>query len=94
MPNVHVRFLAPMLRARSTTTRDRNLQFRVAVSTGFFELSPGSLCNLERKSAQNVEKVAGFQGGDKRVESCHVCGGCHVFFSGPDIHVMLRHKSS
>ena len=47
------------LRTRSTTTRDRNLQFRGTFSTGcFFEFSPvdflpsspGFLCNLEWKS--------------------------------------------
>ena len=49
-------------------TRDRNLQFRGAFSTGFFvflqrifPLSPGLLCNLVRKSPQNVEKIAHFR---------------------------------
>ena len=44
--------------------------------------SPGLLCNLERKWPQNVEKIARFPGGEKGVESCHVCG-CHGCF-GPD----------
>ena len=57
------------LRTRSTTTRDRNLQFRGAVSTGFFFFkifssgfyflcSPGLLRNLVRKWPQNGEKIA------------------------------------
>ena len=53
-------------RARSTTTRDRNLQFRGAVSAGFFGIftsgsfpfSPSFLCNLVRRSPPNVEKIA------------------------------------
>ena len=52
------------LMTHSTTTRDRTLQFRGAVSTGFFwsfssdlfEFSPGLRCNLVRKPPQNVEK--------------------------------------
>ena len=73
------------LRTRSTTTRDRNLQFRGAVSTDFFFsgifflFSPGLLWSLARKWPQNVEKVARFPGGEKGVESCHV-SGCHGFF--------------
>ena len=43
-----------------------------------FPLSPGFLCNLVRKSPQNVEKVARFTGGEKSAESCHV-SGCHGF---------------
>ena len=45
----------------------------------FFPFLQVSLCNLERKWPQNVEKVARFPGGEKSVESCHVCG-CHGFF--------------
>ena len=83
-------FESSKVRTRSTTTRDRNLQFRDAVSTGFlgifssgfFPLSPGLLCNLVRKSPQNVEKIARFPGGEKGEESCHV-SGCHGFF-GPE----------
>ena len=66
--------MSPLIRTHSTTTRDRNLQFRGAVSTGFFEfspvdsfpLSPGFfLCNLIMKSPQNVEKIARLPGGEK-----------------------------
>ena len=39
-----------------------------------------SLCNLVRRSPQNVEKIARFPGGENSVESCHVCG-CHVFLA-------------
>ena len=61
-------------RTRSTTTRDRNLLFRGAISTGFFEFSPVDfshfspcwLCNLVRKSPQNMEKVARFPGPRKK----------------------------
>ena len=43
------------IRARSTTTRDRNLQFRGAVSTGgspldFWFFSPAFMCNLVRRA--------------------------------------------
>ena len=38
------------------------------------------LCNLVRKSPQNVEKTARFMGGEKSVESCQI-SGCHAFFS-------------
>ena len=56
-----------------TTTRDRNLQFRGAVSTGFFlnflqlifSFSPGFLCNSVRNRPQNVQKLARFVGGEK-----------------------------
>ena len=87
-------------RTRSTTTRDRNLQFWGAVSTGFFEFSPldafpfspGLLCNLARKRLQNVEKIARFPGGEESVESCHVCG-CHGVF-GPDCSFFLISRLS
>ena len=59
-----------LVRTRSTTTRDRNLQFRGSFSTGFF-LSflqwkfflflQVFLCNLIRKWPQTVEKVARFR---------------------------------
>ena len=48
----------------------------------FLPFPPGFPCNLVRKSPQNVDKIARFPGGAKRVESCHV-SGCHGF-SGPD----------
>ena len=76
------------IRMRLTTTRDRNLQFRGAdwifefSPVVVFFCSPGLLCNLVRRSPQNVEKIARFPGGEKSVESCHV-SGCHGFF-GPD----------
>ena len=38
VPNPRIAMLK--MRKRSTTTRDRNLQFWVAVSTGFLEISP------------------------------------------------------
>ena len=41
--------------------------------------SPGLLCISIRKWPRNVEKIARFPGGEKSVESCHVCG-CHGFF--------------
>ena len=74
------------LRTRSTTTRDRNLQFRGAVSTGG---SPLIFCFFSKfcvqfsktsplKSGERSEKSSG----ENRVKSCHVCG-CHGFF-GPE----------
>ena len=63
-----------MFRTRSTTTRDRDLQFRGAVSTGlFFDfLQRISLFFQVRNSPQNVEKLARFLGGEKkrRILSC------------------------
>ena len=58
------------------------LDFFKFFSSGFFPFSPGLLCNLVRTSPQNVEKIARCPGGEKSVESCHVCG-CHGF-SGPE----------
>ena len=59
------------IRTRSTTTRDRNLQFRGAVSTGFlnfihqwmfFTFSPGLLCNLVIRGRHGgVEKRGGWK---------------------------------
>ena len=54
------------IRTCSTTTRDRNLQFRGTVSTGFLNFSPLYFPSfsrvfcvlLVRKSLQNVEKIA------------------------------------
>ena len=46
-----------------------------------FSFSPDFLFNLVRKWPQNVEKIAGFPGGEKIAESCQV-SGCHCFF-GP-----------
>ena len=77
-----------LIRARSTTTRDRNLQFRGAISTGFFfsffscglffAFSLGFLFNKGRKSPQNVEKIARSPRRETSLESCHV-SGCHAF---------------
>ena len=77
----------PLFRTRSTTTRDRNLQFRGAVSTGG---SPLDFCFFSSiyvqfsktsplKSRESSEKSSG----ENRVKSCHVCG-CHGFFC-PDL---------
>ena len=73
------------LRTRSTTTKNRNLQFRGAVSTGFFEFSPVDFFPLLQVfcvAPQNIKKIARFPVGEKSAESCHV-SGCHGFFFGP-----------
>ena len=71
------------IRTRSTTTRDRNLRFRGAVSTGGspldFLLFLQYLCAIfsktsPRKSGESSEKSSV----ENRVKSCHVCG-CHGF---------------
>ena len=75
-----------LLRTRSTTTRDRNLQFRGAVSTGFFwvfssrffPFSPGLLCNWVRKPPQKCGENCPIFWRRKSVESCHF-SGCHIF---------------
>ena len=82
------KFWGVKFRTRSTTTRDRNLQFRGAVSTGgspldFFVLflqyfSAQFSKTSPLKSGESSEKSSG----ENRVESCHVCG-CHGFF-GPE----------
>ena len=46
------------------------------------------LSSLVRKWPQNVEKFARFPGGEKSVESCHVCG-CHGFFLVPTIPLFV-----
>ena len=89
-----VEYEHPLFRARSATTSNRNLQFWGAVSTGFFyflhwiffPFLQVFLCNLVRKSPQNVEKIARFPGGEKSAESCHV-SGCHGFLV--EIHELL-----
>ena len=71
---------------RSTTTRNRNLQFRGAVSTGgspldfllFSSINVQFSKTSPLKSGESSEKSSG----ENRVKSCHVCG-CHGFF-GPD----------
>ena len=62
------------VRTRAPTTRDRNMHFRGAFSSGFFwifvqwifSFSPGFVCNLVRNSPQNVEKFAPKSGRRKR----------------------------
>ena len=75
------------LRTRSTTTRDRNLQFRGAVSAGgslhwifcfFSSIYVQFSKTSPLKSGESSEKSSG----ENRVESCHVCG-CHGYF-GPE----------
>ena len=78
-----------LYRTRSTTTRDRNLQFRGAVSSGgspldFFAFSPVFMCNLVRTSSLKSGESSEKSSGENRVKSCHVCG-CHGFF-GPDLY--------
>ena len=79
-----------LIRTHSTATRDRNPQFRGIFCTGslFFDVfssgsypfSPGFLCKLVRKWPQNVENIAWFLGGEKRIKSCHVhVSGCRGF---------------
>ena len=72
------------------TTRDRNLQFRAPSPLDFFlnllqwifPLSPCFMCDLVRKSPQDVEEIARFPNVEKSAESCHV-SGCHGFCSVP-----------
>ena len=80
-------FLPPKFRTSSTTTRDRNLQFRGAVSTGgspldfllFLQYSYVEFSKTSPlKSGESSEKSSG----ENRVKSCHVCG-CHGFFGPP-----------
>ena len=68
-------------RTRSTTTRDRILQFRGSFSTEFFEFSPVDFYPFSPGFMRSLvlEKIARFPGGEKRVKSCYVCG-CHGFF--------------
>ena len=76
-----------LLRARSTTTRDRNLQLRGTISTvlnllqWISSLFSRYSMSFRKEITQNVEKIARFPGREKIAESCHVCG-CHGFF-GP-----------
>ena len=83
------------LRTSSTTARDRNLQFRGAVSTGgspldfllflqYFHVQFSKTSPL--KSGESSEKSSG----ENRVKPCHVCG-CHGFF-GPDFRVFLTYS--
>ena len=68
-------------KGRSTTTSGRNLQFHRSFSIGVFGFSPvifpsspDSICNLVRKSPQNMEKMARAPGGEKCIKSWHVSG--------------------
>ena len=81
-----------ILRTSSTTTRDRNLQFRGAVSTGG---SPLDFCffssiyvQFSKMSPLKSGKSSGKSSGENRVKSCHVCDR-HGFF-GPDTHDLWR----
>ena len=79
-------FPFPRFRARSTTTRDRNLQFRGAVSTGGspldFLLFSSIYVQFSKTSPLQSGESSEKSSGENRVKSCHVCG-CHGFF-GPD----------
>ena len=84
-------FFCHLVRTRSTTTRDRNLQFQGAVSdwrlsTGFFGFFSSIYVQFSKtsplKSGESSEKSSG----ENRVKSCHVCG-CHGFF-GPDLDTL------
>ena len=52
----------------------------------YFHFSSGFLCNLVRKSPQNVEKIGRCRGREKSVEACHV-SGCHDCFD-PDFRFL------
>ena len=75
-------------RPRSTTTRDRNLQFWGAVSTGlFFDLLQWNFSVFSRFSVQfrketapKCGKICLIPGGENCVKSCHV-SSCHGFFA-------------
>ena len=69
-----------LIRTSSTTTRDRNLQFRGDVSTGG---SPLDFCFFSSSYMQFSKTSPLKSGGENCVKSCHVCG-CHGFF-GPDL---------
>ena len=76
-----------LVRTRSTTTRDRNLQFRGAGSTGgspldFLLFLPSMYVQFSKTSPLKSGESSEKSNGENRVKSCHVCG-CHVFF-GPD----------
>ena len=56
-------------RTNSTTTRDRNLQFRGLVSTGFFEFSPVDFSLFSRLTVQFSKEMA-----PKCGETCPISG--------------------
>ena len=77
------------VRTRSTTTRDRNLRFGGAVSTGFSFFSSGFLLLLSRFTVPKIcRKLPDFRAEKKSAESCHV-SGCHGFF-GPDFRALVQ----
>ena len=86
-----------MIRSRSTTTRDRNLQFRGIFSNWIFLNSLQWICFLLlqvlcvtcKEIAPKCGGIACFPRRRESVESCHV-SGCHGFF-GPE---MKLHQST
>ena len=73
------------VRTRSTTTRDRNQQFRPAVSTGYLNILhwipsffSRRTVQLVRKWPNSLEKMVKIRGGETCTKSCHV-SGCHGF---------------
>ena len=89
-PNRGSRFVTKQrFRARSTTTRDRNLQFRGAVSTGgsplealhwIFCFFSSLYVQFSKTSPLKSGECSEKSSGENRVKSCHVCG-CHGFCS-------------
>ena len=89
------------LRTPSTTTRDRNLQFRGAFSTGFFlnflhavDFSPFSRFSVQfrKEITPNVDKIARFQAGENvqiPMTSLAVMFFFFVFF-GPDFQASAQ----
>ena len=76
------------IRTNSTTTRDRNLQFRGAVSTGgspldFFAFSPGFMCNLVGRAPENLEKVG--KNPVEKIASNPVTSVAVMVFSAPSL---------
>ena len=86
LKNSHCTSAGPFFRTSSTTTGDRNLQFRGAVSTGGspldFLLLLQYLCAISYKTSPLKSGESSENPVEKIVKSCHVCG-CHGFF-GPE----------
>ena len=87
---------SPLIRTSSTTTRDRNLQFRGAVSTGgspldFLLFFSSIYVQFSKTSPQKSGESSEKSSGENRVKSCHVCG-CHGFF-GSELSLMCRFPS-
>ena len=81
------RGVAFSLRTSSTTTRDRNLQFRGAVTPlealhWIFCFFSSIYVQISKTSPLKSRKSSEKSSGENRVKSCHVCG-CHGFF-GPE----------